>query len=96
MSKSLAVYSSKPAISGAKLVSLAAEVEVTLRYLALGGHIPHDPDRLQGKLDLGVLVVGANPKQRGLLAEFDRHYQLGARVPIANMLNSEQLPWCEI
>lgn len=99
MSKSLAVYSDKPIVTWGKLASLALESGLSLRYLYLGGSLPHDLEQLlsnKSSSSEAVLTVGADTEHTEALAEYDRLFARRDQKSIAAMLNGGKLPWCEL
>ncbi|QDT54402.1 hypothetical protein Pan44_24350 [Caulifigura coniformis] len=99
MKNTIAVYSSKPAVKGADFIEKAREVGVELRFLALGGFIPHDPElgkRLHEVRGGASLLVGAFETDASILAEFDKLVADGERESVVTLLNAGQLPWCEL
>ena len=57
------VPSTKPAVSGKQLAAAATDDGIQLRFLAMGGVVPSDPDSFQRSLRMAgsgaVLLVGA-------------------------------------
>jgi hypothetical protein len=101
MQNALAVYTRKPSLNGRQLAEIAREHDIQLRFMALGGYIHSDPAEVQDKaLASGsrgaLLLIGAFESDSEMLAQFDRLIVLGDREPIATMLNSGKLPWCEL
>lgn len=101
MQNALAVYGPKTAISGSKLTDLAAASDIAVRFMAMGGYIPSNPAEIQKKSLAsvnggGLLLVGGFASDAPALAKFDQLIQLGDRLPIAELLNGGQLPWCEL
>ena len=99
MLKSLAIYTTKPVTTGARVQELASTAGWSLRYMGLGGTIPNsliENDRYAGQLVDGILIVGADSSQAALLAEFDSLYEKHDSRQISRMLNQEQLRWVEL
>ena len=100
MQNALAVYTSKRSLNGGKLIRLASEHGIPLRFMALGGYILGSTADVQGTalttLSGGaVLLIGAFEADLDKLSEFDKLIEQGDRQPIAMMLNGGELPWCE-
>lgn len=99
MQKSLAVYTKKAVTTGLRVQELASAAGWSLRYLKLGGRIPHPsspPDWYVGRLAEPMLVVGADSLQTALLKAFDTLYKRNDTREISRMLNQEELRWVEL
>lgn len=101
MQNALAVYTAKRSFNGARFTQVAADVGIDLRFMAMGGYIPSNPEAIQKKaLTIvnggALLMVGALEEDHDLLAEFDELIQKGDREPIAQLLKAGKLPWCEL
>jgi hypothetical protein len=101
MKNALAVYTSKPSLSGGRLADLALADGIQLRFMALGGYLPRNAAEIQKKALSAVnggalLIVGTIDDAGASLDEFDNLVEMGDRVPIAQMLNGGKLPWCEL
>lgn len=101
MKNALAVYSSKSAVKGKKLVELAEAEGLQIRFLALGGYLPGEPEAILKKSLTstqggGHLIVGAWEDDAKSLAEYDKHIAKNDRLAISNMLNGGELPFCEL
>jgi len=101
MKNAFAVYSSKPALKGKKLTEVAEADGLQIRFLAMGGYIPSNPEETLNKSLAatkggGHLIVGAWEEDQAVLAEFDEHIQNNDRLPIAEILSGGTLPFCEL
>lgn len=100
MKNALAVYTSKSSLSGRKLKDLALASGIQLRFMAMGAYIPNNSAEIQKKALAsvnggGLVIVGTMYDAAESIAEFDNLVEMGDRLPIAHMLNSGKLPWCE-
>ncbi len=99
MQHTLAVYTSKPSLSGRKLADVAKAQGVLLRYLALDIYIPSldmQDAALSSVYGGARIVVGAFDSDSESLAQFDQLVGLGDRKPIVDMLSAGKLRWCEL
>lgn len=101
MKNALAVYTSRSSLNGRKLADIAWEHGITLRFLAMGGYLPGNPDENQKKPLASVnggalLLVGAIESDATSLAQLDEWIAQGDRAAIATLLKDGSLPWCEL
>ncbi|WP_417386474.1 hypothetical protein [Gimesia sp.] len=101
MQNCLAVYTTKRAINGRKLVDIARSVGIDLRFLALGGQISSNTEAILSKSLVGVnggglLIVGGFEEDQENLIDFDIRLNQGDQPALARKLNGGLLPWCEL
>ena len=101
MKAALAVYTRRPSLNGRKLVEIAREHGITIRFLAMGGYTPKNLDEIQKKALATVnggalLIVGAFESDATTLVRFDDLIATGDRAAITTILKDAELPWCEL